>query len=90
MFTANVNAPLAAATLNQTGTAISWPNSNLGTSHGTWAAPSSYHPGIVNMGFCDGHVQMISETIDRWVYVRLVTSGGSKLWGQAPLGDSEF
>lgn len=76
--------------LNQTGTAISWPNSNLGTLHGISAAPSSYHPGIVNMMFCDGHGQMISETIDRWVYVRLVSSGGSKSWGQNPLGDSEF
>ena len=76
--------------LNQTGTAMSWPNSNLGTAQGQSASPSSYHPGIVNMMFCDGHAQMLSETIDRWVYVRLVTTGGSKQWGQAPLGDNDF
>lgn len=37
------------------------------------ARPSSYHAGGVNMGFLDGHVQFIPDTIDYAVYLQLMT-----------------
>ena len=37
------------------------------------ARPSSYHAGGVNMGFLDGHVQFIPDTVDYAVYIQLMT-----------------
>lgn len=36
--------------------------------------PSSRHPRVVNVAFCDGHVERISEEIDAWVYCQLLSS----------------
>jgi prepilin-type processing-associated H-X9-DG protein len=44
--------------------------------------PSSVHPGVVNVFFCDGHGRTLSEKIDPGVYARLVTSAGGR-HGQA-------
>jgi prepilin-type N-terminal cleavage/methylation domain-containing protein len=38
-----------------------------------WARPSSNHPGIVVVCFCDGHTRNLSEGIDYTVYCRLMT-----------------
>jgi prepilin-type N-terminal cleavage/methylation domain-containing protein len=38
-----------------------------------FARPSSNHPGIVVVCFCDGHTRNLSESIDYTVYCRLMT-----------------
>lgn len=38
-----------------------------------YARPSSRHPGVVVMSFCDGHQQVVAETIDYHVYRHLMT-----------------
>ena len=42
-----------------------------------WMRPSSFHPGGVNMMFCDGHVRFISETMDYGVFQALMSSRGT-------------
>jgi len=64
-------------------------NSNKGNNQGQSPAPSSNHPGIVNVFFCDGHGQTLSETITESVYIRLVSSGGVSN-GQIPLSDNQY
>ncbi len=41
-----------------------------------YARPSSYHPGSVNVAYCDGHVQELNEGIDYITYAHLMTSKG--------------
>lgn len=41
--------------------------------------PNSNHSGSVVASFCDGGVRPLSETIDKSVYVRLLTPGGSRV-----------
>jgi prepilin-type N-terminal cleavage/methylation domain-containing protein/prepilin-type processing-associated H-X9-DG protein len=41
-----------------------------------FARPSSYHPGGVNVTFCDGHTQFVADTIDYIVYCHLMTTRG--------------
>lgn len=41
--------------------------------------PSSFHPGAVNVGFCDGHVRVIRDGIDVWVYCQLLSSDSGKV-----------
>jgi prepilin-type N-terminal cleavage/methylation domain-containing protein/prepilin-type processing-associated H-X9-DG protein len=43
-----------------------------------FARPSSYHAQGVNVAFCDGHGQFISESISYNVYKQLMTSASSK------------
>ena len=38
-----------------------------------YARPSSRHPGVVVMSFCDGHQQVVSDTINYHVYRHLMT-----------------
>jgi len=64
-------------------------NANKGNSPGQSPAPSSLHPGVVNVMFCDGHGATLAETMDESVFTRLVSSGGVK-YGQVPLGDTQF
>jgi prepilin-type N-terminal cleavage/methylation domain-containing protein/prepilin-type processing-associated H-X9-DG protein len=40
--------------------------------------PSSNHPGSVNMAFCGGQVQSVSETLDPVVYAQLMTSNRNR------------
>jgi prepilin-type N-terminal cleavage/methylation domain-containing protein/prepilin-type processing-associated H-X9-DG protein len=59
------------------------------------AAPNSAHSGGVNVGYADGSVGFISDTIDTSVYARMITPGGARnrpLAGlrQDPLGDNAF
>jgi prepilin-type processing-associated H-X9-DG protein len=45
----------------------------------TYARPSSYHPGGVNVIFCDGHGRFISQEIDYYVYCLLMSSNGKRV-----------
>lgn len=51
--------------------------------------PSSHHPGAVNAAFCDGHVRVLRDGIDAWVYCQILSSAGNaasagvKDWQQA-------
>jgi len=60
------------------------PNANLGTQPGRSPVPSSRHGKKVNVLFCSGRGQMLSEQIDGDVYERLLTSGGSRYGEPAP------
>ena len=40
----------------------------------TFARPSSYHPGGVNIVFCDSHLKFVSNQIDYYVYCLLMSS----------------
>jgi prepilin-type processing-associated H-X9-DG protein len=42
-----------------------------------YARPSSFHPGGVNMAFCDGHVRFLSDKIRYGVYQALMTPDGA-------------
>jgi prepilin-type processing-associated H-X9-DG protein len=42
-----------------------------------FARPSSFHPGLVNAAFCDGHTRTISQDIDYLVFCLLMTPRGS-------------
>ena len=43
-----------------------------------FARPSSNHSQTVNMAFCDGTSKSVSQEIDYWVYVQLMTPAGTK------------
>ncbi len=43
-----------------------------------WARPSSNHGGIVMMVFCSNNVKPVSDTIEPWIYRRLVVSDRNK------------
>lgn len=64
-------------------------NSNRGLSPGDSPAPSSHHPGMVNVLYCDGGARTLNESVADDVYLRLMTSGGARR-GQAPLSDNQF
>ena len=38
------------------------------------SVPSSKHPGGVIASFCDGHTQLVKDSISPWVYAQLMTS----------------
>ena len=48
--------------------------------------PSSLHPGVVNIAFCDGAVKLIGQSIDDTVYVRMLTPLGGR-YGQNVLNE---
>jgi prepilin-type processing-associated H-X9-DG protein len=50
------------------------PGSNV--DRAVFARPSSYHPGGVNVVFCDGHLKFVSENIDYYVYCLLMSTDG--------------
>lgn len=61
------------------------------------AAPNSNHTGGVNVGYADGSVGFISDTIDIGVYARMISPGGARnrltstgIAPQDPLGDNSF
>jgi len=63
------------------------------TIEGSYPYSNSSHPAGVNMGFCDGGVRFISNTIDGTVYSKMITSAGSKLpyyCKQLPLNEDAF
>ena len=52
--------------------------------------PSSNHPGIVVVAFCDGRAQTISDSIDGGVYARLITPVGTRRHNQRLDGDGDY
>jgi len=56
-------------------------NSGLTQPEGTSPRPNSFHPGGVNMVFCDGRVQFLSQLISGHVYAALVSPQGTMLDG---------
>jgi len=53
-------------------------NADLSAPPGTRPRPSSYHPGIVHMLYCDGRVTAVNESMGERVYARLITPRGSR------------
>ncbi len=53
------------------------------------SSPSSWHPGGVNVIFCDGHLKFLGDGVDGAVYAWMMTPQGSKIKGalaQPPMG----
>jgi len=82
-----------------------WANANLNTTfeningggiftiEGSYPFSNSSHPGGLNMGFCDGAVRFVTNTIDGTVYAKMITPAGSKLPSyakQLPLSQDSF
>jgi prepilin-type N-terminal cleavage/methylation domain-containing protein/prepilin-type processing-associated H-X9-DG protein len=71
-------------------------NINFGqnlTIEGSFPFSNSSHPSGCNMGFCDGAVRFITNTIDGTVYSKLITPAGTKLplyAKQMPLSQDAF
>lgn len=61
-------------------------NAGLNSAEGSRPYPNSLHFGGVNVGFCDGHVMFLSETIDGGVYAALVSPQGAELSGPLQQG----
>jgi len=62
-------------------------NANLGGQIGKHPRPSSLHARGVNMLWCDGHITFVSQSIDDFVYARLITPAGehyAQVVAQAP------
>jgi prepilin-type N-terminal cleavage/methylation domain-containing protein len=62
-------------------------NKNLQASVGTKWRPSSNHPGMAVVAFCDGRARALNDNIDSGVYFRLISSGGTKRHSQRLVGD---
>lgn len=61
-----------------------WSGWNIGTanvnaSDTNRARPSSFHPGGVNVVFCDGSTRFMREDVDYAIYRSLMTSNGAKV-----------
>jgi hypothetical protein len=65
------------------------PNGGKERIRGRLPGPSSVHPGIVVVSFCDGRVRTISNAINPMVYARLMTPAGTQ-WGQEPVRDTDY
>lgn len=68
-------------------------NSSINGPEGGAPWPSSLHPGIVNVAFCDGRVVSLSEAIDGRVYSALVSPCGTRLTGplvQSIVTDADY
>jgi prepilin-type N-terminal cleavage/methylation domain-containing protein len=65
-------------------------NGNLNSAiDGRSPRPSSLHPGVVIVTFCDNHTKTISQSIDDGVYAALVSSQGGA-YGQPVLKSTDF
>jgi len=54
-------------------------HANSNSQSTTFARPSSYHPGGVNVAYCDGHVEFLHEQIDYYVYCLLMSTNGQRV-----------
>ncbi|MEY2724277.1 MAG: hypothetical protein RLZZ458_144 [Planctomycetota bacterium] len=74
-----------------------WPiNAGRREPEGVTPFPTSNHPGLVVMAFCDGTVRSIADSIDTGVYTRLMTPAGTRLRSyrsfleEIPLSENSF
>ncbi|HAH45517.1 MAG TPA: hypothetical protein DCM07_11810, partial [Planctomycetaceae bacterium] len=56
-------------------------NAGIAKPEGSAPYPNSLHKGGVNVGYCDGHIQFLSENIDGKVYAALASPQGAALSG---------
>jgi prepilin-type N-terminal cleavage/methylation domain-containing protein/prepilin-type processing-associated H-X9-DG protein len=49
-------------------------NSVMLSAPGLWSQPSSMHPNVAMVAFCDGHTAVLKQDIEPYVYAQLVTS----------------
>jgi prepilin-type N-terminal cleavage/methylation domain-containing protein/prepilin-type processing-associated H-X9-DG protein len=78
---------------NKTGTYSNINGGQSGFLEGSYPFSNSAHPGGCNMGFCDGGVRFIKNTIDGIVYSKIITPQGSKLppfCRQLPVSQDSF
>jgi prepilin-type N-terminal cleavage/methylation domain-containing protein/prepilin-type processing-associated H-X9-DG protein len=68
-------APTSVPTSMETFATIGTSSSPLYESYGY---PSSNHPGGVNVGFCDGHIVYVADSIDPTIYGQLMTSNHNR------------
>ena len=54
------------------------PNQDRTAAEGAAPRPSSYHPGVFIVGYCDGHAVPKNENMDMDVYVRQLTPNGQQ------------
>jgi len=64
---------------NKVGTFTNINGAKTLTLEGSYPFSNSGHPAGCNMGFCDGAVRFIANTIDSTVYSKIITPAGSKL-----------
>jgi hypothetical protein len=60
------------------GSARQNPHGSGATADRIWG-PSSRHPGVVQHGFADAHAEGVSETIDKNVYLHMITRNGREV-----------
>ncbi len=81
------------ANANKVGTYANINGGGSFTIEGSYPFPNASHPGGTNMGFCDGAVRFITNTIDGTVYSKMITPAGGKLplfIKQLPLSQDSF
>jgi len=92
-FTAG-SSPLATGIVTGTTLGAAAINSgvNSSSSRGLAPRPSSFHVGIVNVFYCDGHGASMAENVDATVYAGLLTPRGigSLGGGQGVISSSDF
>ena len=66
-----------------------WMNSNDGSLPRQSPVPSSNHPTLVFVAFCDGRAQALSENINPRIFARLMTPDGES-FGQPTVGPNDF
>ena len=62
-------------------------NANLQTRPGLAPSASSNHPGVVNIGFCDGSVRTVNDRISKAIQALMYTPFGVR-YGQQAIGDA--
>jgi len=67
------------ANANRVGTLANINGGQSLTIEGRYPFSNSAHPAGLNLGFCDGAVRFIRNTIDGTVYSKIITPAGSKL-----------
>jgi prepilin-type N-terminal cleavage/methylation domain-containing protein len=77
--------PNASTWANSLRTANALPGLNIIAARGTLPRPSSNHLGTCIYGFADGAARQISDSVDGWVYLRLISSNGGR-YGQVVSG----
>ncbi len=64
-------------------------NRNLSATPGAAPRPSSQHAGGVNVIMCDGAGKFLNESMDKGVFMKLMTSNGVA-YGEGPLDQSSY